>query len=216
MLSKAEIKKIIQLVLGEDNKDPLISELMYLLWKRGEAKLTQLYGNDVSLVIDKCLSVSPYFCFQVVTNIYGVWWSSQVITDYQKSLVTIVALLSTAKMNQFSVLLNTFLSTGGSHSKLKSIIELMHADQTISEKVYQEVSGTIYEVASKLNDEEIYLVKMASLIAVGKSIEPCFELNIPVTLSKDRVVFSINHLLTYLGCPVVWDATVEFNECARQ
>ncbi len=206
-LSDESIKKIINTVLGTTDDDSDLIEPLLRLWKRGKNKLGNLYGDETDLVISKCLEVSPFFCFQVLTNVYGIWWSNTIISDYEKSIVTLVALLVTKQMKQFDVLQKTFFVSGGKRETLKAIIDYMNNKKYITHNTYDTVLNLTNDAdASTLNEVEIYLIEIAANTALENSLDFVIQ-HKPAQWDQTKVLVSINHLLTYLGCPPIWNAT---------
>ena len=180
------------------------------LWDEGEAKLFFLYGDSYSEVIAKCLAVSPYFCFQVVTNIYAIWWNLDGVSDYDRSLVTCGALLASGRVQQFQVLVNTFLHTGGSQGKLAAILIYMRQQDYIDSDTLAAIEIEKSEATIDLSEAELFFIDMACMAAKAKDITAILA-KVPEGYSKQQLVKLMNHLLTYIGCPLVWDGTMQLN-----
>lgn len=195
---------IIKLVAGDDSQ---LNSALMCLWHRGKEKLIQLYGDDHVDVIQKCFQVSPYFCFQVVTNVYAIWWQLDVLTDYEKSLVTCCALLATKQLNQFSVLINTFYISGGDEVKLSLIVNYMLKKRYVDVKTVDLIECSDSQI-NQLSDEEMMWIDLAAIISLQGDIDD-FKHRLANSIDKNRIIVAINHLITYIGCPKVWNGTLK-------
>ena len=86
-------------------------------------------------VIEMCYKVNPRFCLHVVTVVYGMHWSWQQPTDYDKALMTNICLILDENFNQFKVLLQTFLQSAEKNN-LNGASILLEAVDYLSEQTY--------------------------------------------------------------------------------
>jgi hypothetical protein len=99
---------------GDDEK---VNEAREILCFAGTKKMLDMYGDQAFSIIKTCYEVSPGFFVQLLMSVYGTWWSSGMVSDYHKSVVTLSALVVSSKEKQLRVLVNTFIATGGTSRK---------------------------------------------------------------------------------------------------
>jgi hypothetical protein len=208
------------------HKNDSIKSALQIMWDSGASVFEKLYGNKAQEVIRLCFEVSPRFCLHVVTVVYGMHWNWSDPSDYDKALMTNVALILDRSFNQFKVLMFTFLHSAKNENKdgygilLEAVTYmtdegwLLPQNKEKAELIIKSEPG--YDAlaqSSCLSSHDKSIVKLAALAALKKNA-------IEVDLSDEMSLSSMNnclfHASTYLGCPRVWDGSMEVNNHYNQ
>jgi hypothetical protein len=185
------------------------------MWETGLRVFEKFYGDNAQKVMRMCYEVSPRFCLHVVTVVYGTHWHWTDPSDYDKSLITTVALILDTSFNQFKTLQDTFFQSAKSIG-INGPARLLQAIQWITQKGWllpqqYQLAQEIIESASNstdfknehLTDQDKEIIKLAVMATLRKNKN---EVGLDGLFSKEEMQKLFFHLNTYLGCPRVWDA----------
>jgi hypothetical protein len=188
---------------------------LVILWQTGSEVLQGLYQTQTQDVIQACYEVSPRFCLHVVCVVYGVHWFLEQPQKTDKAYMTCVVLVLEGQWNQFKVLKQTFLNECAKQDINGQAILAATADYLAThhwldaDKLIQ-----VKEILDASNEnialDQAYLDKCHLAVLATKQLQ-CEEMPAITTLTTAVIKQLIFHLNTYIGCPRVWDASIQFN-----
>jgi len=184
------------------------------LWETGIEVLQRLYQQQTNDVIQACYEVSARFCLHVVCVVYGVHWFLEKPNTIDKAYITATALMLEGQWNQLTVLKQTFLNESKKQnidglSILATTAHLLFEKQWIDQKKLTSINKILGgSTLSTLNSKTLELCNLAAIstLSLKKDDLPAFE-----KLNTTEITQLIFHLNTYIGCPRVWDASIQFN-----
>lgn len=186
-----------------------------ILWQTGSEVLQSLYQEQTQDVIQACYEVSPRFCLHVVCVVYGVHWFLEQPQRTDKAYMTCVALILEGQWNQFKVLKQTFLNECAKQAIngqaiLAATADYLAANHWLDSDKLKTTKEILDAGDKNITLVQAYLDKCHLAVLATKQLQ-CTDIPAITTLTTAVIKQLIFHLNTYIGCPRVWDASVQFN-----
>lgn len=201
--------------------------------------MDQLYGLEVSKqVYDLIDGLDPFLNKQVQEIAYDHYWALPGLSIRDKSLVTLVALISLHKVAQIKPHLNGFLNTGGTKEELINILlyisrNLGYEQAQSGFNIFCDILKERHESSDKINEiqknftnaikhnasedmsfiRDIHIVNVASATAIGeqeKMKEAIRNFLKEFDGDTDTLKNIFIHLIVYCGFPVAINGFTAF------
>ena len=146
--------------------------------------------------------------------VYGVHWFLDAPKTINKAYITCVALMLEGQWRQFAVLQQTFLHEAAlehldGQAILAATAQYLHQHQFMNTEHFTQAQSILGEYDNYILDKKyLDICHLAILTTLRKQLQDIPTIN---TLSLAEIKQLIFHLNTYLGCPRVWDASIQFN-----
>lgn len=209
-----DFKNVYKKAIIQQDIDASYKQSLETLWNTGLKTLTSLYEDTTEDVIQACYDVSPRFCLHVVCVIYGVHWFLDAPRTIDKAYITCVALMLEGQWRQFAVLQQTFLHEAALEhldgpAILAATAQYLHQHQLMNTESLTQAQHILGEHHHyPLDNKYLDICHLAVLTTLKKKLQDIPQIS---TLSLAEIKQLIFHLNTYLGCPRVWDASIQFN-----
>lgn len=188
--------------------------------------LITLYGEEEAVkVAARCYEVDAFFGQWVNEQIYGVLWELPPLNFYEKSLITVIALIVLGREEQLQIHLKGLLNLGKDTAFIFQLINflleneyIINADNAINSLTYitkqnhpvpvalSELNSSTSSSENKFSSRELSFIKLSVLIAktdkeeLNNIIETYLSSKM---LSEEEIRGVCRHLMTYCGCPPV-------------
>jgi hypothetical protein len=196
--------------ISEDYKQSLET-----LWNTGIEVLSKLYKDQAQDVIQACHDVSARFCLHVVCVVYGVHWFLDQPLSIDKAYMTTVALMLEGQWNQFKVLKQTFLNEAAKkqidgQSILRATAKYLLNKQWINAEKLTSIQTILGNKSTQTKLDNLTLEKCHLAVLATLQLQRN-ELDVIKILNPSNVKQLLFHLNTYIGCPRVWNASIQFD-----
>lgn len=176
--------------------------------------MDKLYGEETATAVyDRCQELGENFNTLVQEYVYDIFWARPGLSLKEKSLVTIISLITLNKVEQLRIHVKGFLHQGGTGEDIRNIINHMEHSGYIasSHNVLNHLNAVIpshqeqtYSNKKSLSAKDIALIDLSSHIALGNNqkTEACIrKLLKQQLLSKDNIENTMLHQIIYCGFP---------------
>jgi alkylhydroperoxidase/carboxymuconolactone decarboxylase family protein YurZ len=181
--------------------------------------MIKLYGEEeAARVHARCYQVDPFFGHWVSEQIYGVLWELPPLSFYEKSLITVVALIVLEREEQLQIHFKGLLYLGKDIDFILQIIAFLlknkfmtSADSAV--KMLESATSQQHlllkldgQRTPELSPGEEALINLSALVVKAKQEDTTILIKDLLTqnkLSEEEVRAVMRHLMTYCGCPPV-------------
>jgi alkylhydroperoxidase/carboxymuconolactone decarboxylase family protein YurZ len=181
--------------------------------------MIKLYGEvEAARVSARCYQVDSFFGHWVSEQIYGVLWELPPLSFYEKSLVTVVALIVLEREEQlqihfkgllylgrdidFILQMIAFLLKNKSMTSADSAVKMLEL-ATSQQHLLLKLDG---QRTPELSPHDKALINLSALVVKAKQAEVTVFIKDLLTqnkLTEEEVRGVMRHLMTYCGCPPV-------------
>lgn len=188
--------------------------------------LITLYGEEEAVkVAARCYEVDAFFGQWVNEQIYGVLWELPPLNFYEKSLITVIALIVLGREEQLQIHLKGLLNLGKSPIFILQLVNVLlenkyiiNSDNAINSlasitklkhplpEALRDSNLSAASSEDTLSSRELSFIKLSVFIAkadkeeLNNIIETYLSSKI---LSEEEIRGVCRHLMTYCGCPPV-------------